>query len=317
MTAIETENLYRRFWRVKAVDGIDLSVPEGAIYGFLGPNGAGKTTAIRLILGLLRPNRGAIRIFGEDLRRRRSKALKNVGVAFETPAHYEHLTGRENLDITRRLLNLDKSEIDRVLETVELTYVADRLVRKYSLGMRHRLGLARALLGKPKLLVFDEPTNGLDPVGIREMREFIKTLPARTGATVFVSSHHLAEIEQIASHVAVIHLGRIVFQGGMTELRSLHAPRLEIACSDAAAARTQLQTGVRGVDLCGERLVLELTSMEAAEREAAAVNRRLVEADIDVHHLAIAPWTLEELFMQVIGAPAKSRAAAEGEGGHA
>jgi ABC-2 type transport system ATP-binding protein len=302
MIAIETQGLHKRFRGVNAVDGVDLSVPEGAIFGFLGPNGAGKTTTIRLLLGLLRPNRGRIALFGESLKNRRTKALKSVGVAFETPAHYEHLTGRENLDITRRLLKLDKSEIDRVLETVELKYVENRLVRKYSLGMRHRLGLARALLGRPKLLIFDEPTNGLDPVGIREMREFIKTLPERTGATVFVSSHHLAEIEQMASHVAVIHLGKIVFQGGMSELRGLHAPRLELACSDATAAASFLSGAGKPAETKGGRLVLELASADGAEREAAEINRDLVGAGFDIHHLAIAPWTLEELFLQLVGA---------------
>lgn len=302
MIAIETQGLHKRFRGVNAVDGVDLSVPEGAIFGFLGPNGAGKTTTIRLLLGLLRPNRGRIVLFGENLKNRRTKALKSVGVAFETPAHYEHLTGRENLDITRRLLKLEKSEIDRVLETVELKYVENRLVRKYSLGMRHRLGLARALLGRPKLLIFDEPTNGLDPVGIREMREFIKTLPERTGATVFVSSHHLAEIEQMASHVAVINLGKVVFQGGMSELRGLHAPRLEIACSDPASAASFLSGAGKPTETKGGRLVLELASADGAEREAAEINRHLVEAGFDIHHLAIAPWTLEELFMQLVGA---------------
>ncbi|WP_425410826.1 ABC transporter ATP-binding protein [Hyphococcus sp.] len=302
MTAIETEELRKRFRGVNAVDGVDLSVPEGAIYGFLGPNGAGKTTTIRLLLGLLRPNRGRIAIFGENLKTKRRRALKSVGVAFETPAHYEHLTGRENLDITRRLLKLEKTEIDRVLDTVELTHVANRLVRKYSLGMRHRLGLARALLGQPKLLIFDEPTNGLDPVGIREMREFIKTLPARTGATVFVSSHHLAEIEQIASHVAVINLGQIVFQGEMTALRGLHAPRLEIAGNDLDAVSLFLsQTELAPTKKDG-KLVITLSAAESAEREAAQINRNLVDAGFDIHHLVIAPWRLEELFLQLVGA---------------
>ncbi len=302
MSAIETEDLRKRFRGVNAVDGVDLSVPTGAIFGFLGPNGAGKTTTIRLLLGLLSPNRGRIRIFGDDLHRSRKKALKSVGVAFETPAHYEHLTGRENLNITRLLLNLDKSEIDRVLATVELTHVADRLVKKYSLGMRHRLGLARALLGAPRLLILDEPTNGLDPVGIREMRDLIKTLPARTGATVFVSSHHLAEIEQVASHVAVIHQGKIVFQGGMESLRSLHAPRLEIGCSDIAKATELLGGGARKVEHKGARISIDLAAADTAEVRAAAVNRKLNEAGIDVHHLAISPWTLEELFLQLVGA---------------
>ncbi len=302
MIAIETEGLRKRFRGVNAVDGVDLSVPEGAIFGFLGPNGAGKTTTIRLLLGLLSPNRGRIRIFGDDLHRNRMKALKSVGVAFETPAHYEHLTGRENLDITRRLLKLDKSEIDRVLTTVELSHVAERHVRKYSLGMRHRLGLARALLGSPKLLIFDEPTNGLDPVGIREMRDFIKTLPERTGATVFVSSHHLAEIEQMASHVAVIHQGRIVFQGAMSQLRGLHAPRLEIGCSDPVQATALLGGGARKVGQKGARLSIDLPDSQNVEARAASINRKLNDAGIDVHHLAISPWTLEELFLQLVGA---------------
>ncbi|WP_395072193.1 ABC transporter ATP-binding protein [Hyphococcus sp.] len=302
MTAIETEGLRRRFRGVNAVDGVDLNVPEGAIFGFLGPNGAGKTTTIRLLLGLLTPNRGRIRIFGDDLHRNRMQALKSVGVAFETPAHYDHLTGRENLDITRRLLKLEKSEIERVLTTVELVHVADRHVRKYSLGMRHRLGLARALLGNPRLLIFDEPTNGLDPVGIREMRDFIKTLPVRTGATVFVSSHHLAEIEQMASHVAVIHQGQIVFQGAMSALRGLHAPRLEIGCSDPIQATALLGGGARKVEQKGSRLSIDLAVTDSTEARAASINRKLNEAGIDVHHLTISPWTLEELFLQLVGA---------------
>lgn len=302
MSAIETEGLRKRFRGVNAVDGVDLQVPQGAIFGFLGPNGAGKTTTIRLLLGLLSPNRGRIRIFNEDLHRNRLKALQSVGVAFETPAHYEHLTGRENLDVTRRLLKLDKSEIDRVLATVELTHVGDRHVRKYSLGMRHRLGLARALLGNPKLLIFDEPTNGLDPVGIREMRDFIKTLPERTGATVFVSSHHLAEIEQMASHVAVIHQGKIVFQGDMGALRGLRAPRLDIGCSDIPKATALLGGGARKVEQKGERISIDLPDSQQVESRAATINRRLNDAGVDVHHLAISPWTLEELFLQLVGA---------------
>jgi ABC-2 type transport system ATP-binding protein len=173
--------------------------------------------------------------------------------------------------------------------------------------MRHRLGLARALLGNPRLLVFDEPTNGLDPVGIREMREFIKTLPERTGATVFVSSHHLAEIEQMASHVAVIHQGKIVFQGAMGELRGLHAPRLEIGCSDLAQATVLLGGGARKVEQRGARLSIDLAAADEVEARAAQVNRKLNEAGIDVYHLAISPWTLEELFLQLIGAKPQLR----------
>lgn len=303
MLAIETEGLARRFQRLWAVNGIDLSVPEGAIFGFLGPNGAGKTTTIRLLLDLLRPDRGKIRILGEDLSRNRVKALANVGAAFETPSHYEHLTGRENINITRHLRRLPKSEIDRVLETVELTHVADRQVSKYSLGMRHRLGLAKALLGNPKLLFFDEPTNGLDPIGIREIRGFIKSLPERTGATVFVSSHHLAEVEQMATHVAVINRGSIVFQGTMRELQTLHTPYLNVVCDRPDAAVERLQAAGYVVEQRPDRILVALSSAEAANGEAAAINRDLIAAGFEVSHLAVASWTLEELFMQFVSAP--------------
>jgi ABC-2 type transport system ATP-binding protein len=303
MLAIETEGLARRFQGNWAVNGIDLAVPDGAIFGFLGPNGAGKTTTIRMLIDLLRPHKGKIRILGEDLTKNRVKALRNVGVAFEAPAHYEHLTGRENLDITRRLRGLPKTEIDRVLETVELAYVADRHVRKYSLGMRHRLGLAKALLGQPKLLLFDEPTNGLDPIGIREIRQFIQTLPERTGATVFISSHHLAEVEQMATHVAVIHQGSIMFQGTMGELQGMHTPYLDIVCSRMDEAAARLQAAGREVERRGDRLRVTLSSAENANAEAAQVNTDLVGAGFEVQHLAVASWTLEELFMQFVTAP--------------
>ena len=186
--AIETEGLGRRFGTEAAVHGVALRVPERAVYGFLGQNGAGKTTTIRLLLGLIKPTAGTAKIFGLDVQRSRREAARLVGALVETPCHYDHLTGRENLAITRRLLGTDNSEIDRVLETVDLTYAADRRVGGYSLGMRQRLGVARALIGKPRLLLLDEPTNGLDPHGILDMRKFIGTLPDREGVTVFVSS---------------------------------------------------------------------------------------------------------------------------------
>lgn len=311
MTAIETRGLYRRFGGIQAVNGVDLSVPEGAIFGFLGPNGAGKTTTIRMLLDLLRPDRGEIRILGQDLRRNRTKALKDVGVAFETPSHYEHLTGRENLDISRRLRGLPKTEIDRVLETVELAHVGDRLVRKYSLGMRHRLGLAKALLGTPRLLIFDEPTNGLDPIGIREIREFIKSLPERTGATVFVSSHHLAEVEQMATHVSVIHKGSIAFQGTIGELQSLHTPYLDIVTPDMERAAQALEAMGYTVLRHADRLRVELADSETANAEAAKVNRALVEAGHAVHHLIVVNWTLEELFLHFVSEPQSAAAGGE------
>ncbi len=219
-TAIETAGLGRRFGRQMGVDGVNLLVPERAVYGFLGQNGAGKTTTIRLLLGLLKPTAGTASIFGLDVQRSRCEAARLIGALVETPFHYDHLTGRENLAITRRLLAADKSEIDRVLETVDLTYAADRRVGGYSLGMRQRLGVARALIGKPRLLLLDEPTNGLDPHGILDMRKLIGSLPEREGVTMFVSSHILAEVEQTATHVGLMHQGRLLIQSSVVALRA-------------------------------------------------------------------------------------------------
>lgn len=174
--AVETSALGRRFGAQEAVCEVDLAVPEGAVYGFLGQNGAGKTTTIRMLLGLLKPSEGRARLFGRDVRNERIEAARLVGALVETPCHYDHLTGRENLAITARLLRAGRGEIDRVLDIVELAGAADRRVGGYSLGMRQRLGVARALLGRPRLLILEEPTNGLDPQGIRDMRQLIAAL---------------------------------------------------------------------------------------------------------------------------------------------
>jgi ABC-2 type transport system ATP-binding protein len=204
---IETENLTRRFGKRVAVSSVTMSVPEKAVYGFLGRNGAGKTTTLKILLGLLRPDEGAARIGGIDVAQDRISAAKKVGALLEAHGFYGNLTGEANLDLTRQLLGLPKGEIARVLDVVEMSEHGGRRVSDYSLGMRQRLGLARAMLGAPPVLILDEPTNGLDPDGIADMRAFLKTLPERTGATVLLSSHLLGEIEQIASHVGIIHEG--------------------------------------------------------------------------------------------------------------
>src|SRR6476646_5976177 len=207
--ALETDRLTKDFGGKAAVCGVSLRVPERAIYGFLGANGAGKTTTMRLVLGLVRATSGTIDLFGRRLGR---DPMPRVGALIETPSLYPHLTGRENLDITRRLLGLPAAEIDRVLEIVELSAAGRQRVGAYSLGMKQRLAIARALLGHPKLLILDEPTNGLDPEGIVDMRNLIRRLPDADGATLIVSSHHLTEIERVATHVGLIHHGRLVME---------------------------------------------------------------------------------------------------------
>src|SRR5262249_4989903 len=196
--AIEIHDLWKTYGSVKALRGVSLSVPAPSVYGFLGPNGAGKTTTIRLILGLQRPDRGTLSLFGLSLQEDRIALLRRMGSLVEAPSLYPHLTGRENLEVHRRLLILPLRAIDEALETVDLVSVAHRLVKTYSHGMRQRLGVATALLGNPDLLVLDEPTNGLDPNGIHEMRGLIRTLPKTRGITVFLSSHLLSEVEQVA-----------------------------------------------------------------------------------------------------------------------
>ena len=225
---IETRGLTRRFGTQLAVDDLNLLVPAAGVYGFLGPNGAGKTTAIRMLLGLIKPNAGDVRLFGQSVNGSHRSLMSRVGALVEAPSLYPHLTGRENLEVTRRLLGSDRNLIEIALATVKLTKDADRRVREYSLGMRQRLGLALALLNNPKLLILDEPTNGLDPAGIHEMRDLIRRLPDEFGVTVFLSSHLLGEVEQIATHIGIIHEGHLLFQGLLSELQSKQQTQLTV-----------------------------------------------------------------------------------------
>ena len=291
---IETRGLTRRFGAQLAVNDLNLSVPAGRVYGFLGPNGAGKTTAIRMLLGLIRSDAGEVRLFGETLASRRQSLMRRVGALVESPSLYPHLTGRENLEVTRRLLGAPRHLIDLALENIKLTKDANRRVREYSLGMRQRLGLALALLNQPELLILDEPTNGLDPAGIHEMRDLIRRLPEEFGVTVFLSSHLLSEVEQIASHIGIIHEGRLLFQGPLTELQAKQQTQLNVGVTQTEQAMDCLQnagwTVRRGVD--------ELLSVSAsAPHDAVAINKLLVDHRLDVFHLSLAQESLEDIFL--------------------
>ena len=296
--AIQTSGLSRRFGKVEAVTDLDLEVPKGRVCGFLGPNGAGKTTTIRMMLGLIKPHNGSISIFGHDIHKARKAALTGVGSLVETPAHYLNLTGTENLEITRHLLGLPKTATARALEQVGLTAAAKRKVGGYSLGMRQRLGLARALIDTPKLLILDEPTNGLDPAGIHEMRNLIREAPERFGATVLVSSHLLGEIEQTADHVALMHHGRLLFQDTIDGLHAAHPGGLQITVDrpDEAAARLDQ----KGVIINAEASTILIPGAhESADR--ARVNTALVEAGFAVSELKSIRPSLEDLFMKLTG----------------
>lgn len=216
---IETKNLSKKHNSQVRVNNLCLQIPEGCVYGFLGPNGAGKSTTIKLLLGLLKPTDGEIFFFGKKMNEKnRLSILRQTGSLIESPSFYGHLTGLENLQIVAKLKQVPASEITKVLQTVRLYEQRDKKVKHYSLGMKQRLGIAMALLGKPRILILDEPTNGLDPAGIQEIRELIKNLPATHQMTVIVSSHLLSEVEQMADMVGIINHGELVFQGSMKSL---------------------------------------------------------------------------------------------------
>jgi ABC-2 type transport system ATP-binding protein len=295
---IETRGLTRRFGPQLAVDDLNLRAPEAGVYGFLGPNGAGKTTAIRMLLGLIRPDAGEVHLFGEPLAATRHSLMRRVGALVEAPSLYPHLTGRENLEVTRRMLGAPRALIDRALETIKLTEDAHRRVREYSLGMRQRLGLALALLNNPELLILDEPTNGLDPAGIHEMRDLIRRLPAEFGVTVFISSHLLSEVEQIASHIGIIHKGRLLFQGTLSELQDAHRAQLTLGVTQPDDAIHCLTAAGWGV----ERRADGMLSVNAVtSQDAVRVNRLLVSQSLEVFHLASAQVSLEDIFLTLTG----------------
>lgn len=301
--AIQTRALTRVFDGGHGVRALDLDVPAGVVHGFLGPNGAGKTTTIRLLLGLLRPQAGDVRLFGRDLHADRA-VLAQVGALVESPALYPHLSGRANLEVERRLRGHPATRVDAVLERVGLRADAGRRVREYSLGMRQRLGIALALLPAPRLLVLDEPGNGLDPGGIQDMRRLLRGFAADDGITVFVSSHQLSEVELVASHVTVLDAGRLRFQGRLDDLRNRARPRLRLRCDDPARALALLAGA--GDDLRVDpdgRLSLR------PRRDAAAINHQLVSAGIAVSELAPEPVTLESLYFDLTGAAAEREAA--------
>ncbi|MCV0020016.1 ABC transporter ATP-binding protein [Mobiluncus curtisii] len=216
---VTTEQLTKKYKSFVAVDNVSLHIRKGSIYGFLGPNGAGKSTTMKMLLGLTSPSRGTFTIDGKQFPGDRISILKEIGSFIESPSFYANLTGKENLEIIRRILGLPKSAVDDALDLVGLSEFGDRLAKKYSLGMKQRLGLAGALLGRPPILILDEPTNGLDPSGIHEIRNLIKSLPGLYACTVLISSHMLSEIELMADDIGILNHGRLLFEGSLAELR--------------------------------------------------------------------------------------------------
>ncbi len=296
--AIQVRGLTKRFGSRVAVDGIDLEVPGACAFGFLGPNGAGKTTLIRMLLGLTHATAGQISLLGIDLPAGRRRALAMTGAIIEEPRFHDHLTGRENLSVIAAVRGAGSAaRIPSALAKVGLADRADERVKRYSLGMRQRLGVARCLLADPQLLILDEPTNGLDPAGIHEFREMIRGF-VDEGRTVFLSSHLLDEVERICDRVAIVDHGKVVEHGSIAELRAGADHVLRVGCDRPDLAR-ELLAGFDGVTAIADvDRELRLT-VAPGERVAAAINRRLVEGGVEVHRIDPARASLEERFLEI------------------
>ena len=298
MNIIETHDLCKQYGNALRVAHLDLDVPEGSVYGFLGPNGAGKSTTLKMILGLVRPTAGSIRVLGKSMdSKNRLAVLRQVGSLIESPSYYGHLTGEENLRIVQTLRGVPEKNIREVLQIVRLDGQRGKRVAHYSLGMKQRLGIARALLCRPELLILDEPTNGLDPAGIQEMRELICSLPERFGMTVVVSSHLLSEIDQMADHVAIIREGELVFQDTLEALHGRSRHHLALRTTNNAVARAVLQE--KSVPCQEEEgyLILPILSDELAGQ----LTRLLGARNLGVIRLEERQKSLEDIFLELTG----------------
>ena len=300
--AIKTSSLTKQFGSQKAVSSIDLSVPKGSVFGFLGPNGSGKTTTIRMILGLAAASKGEIELLGHPIPKGLEHALPKVGALVEGPAFYPYMSGRNNLiriDSADRnsTASTRKQRVDAALERVGLTNAAKKKVHAYSLGMKQRLGLANALLKPREILILDEPTNGLDPQGTREVRNLIRSLAAE-GITIFVSSHLLSEIEQLCSHLAVMTAGKIVAQGSLAELRNESQTRLVLKADRIDELVDLLKTqGLTKLSLKPDRVVAPVPS----DFDVASLNQLLVKKKFMVSEIRLEQPSLEEYFVNLTG----------------
>lgn len=296
MPIIQTHQLSYAFGRQKVLDQLDLQVPQGSIFGFLGPNGAGKTTTIRILLGLMRVPKGQVRLFGHDIRQNRLAVLQQTGSLIETPSLYRHLSGHDNLEVMRRLMGVPKKRIEEVLAIVRLSADARRKVKEYSLGMTQRLGIALALLPDPELLILDEPTNGLDPAGIKEVRELMLHLHRDLGKTIFVSSHLLSEIEKTVTHLAIIHKGKLLFQDTIAALHQLQDPVLHLETNNNQQAAELLRQAHYQV---GKQVNGTVQVHIRDKTDIARINQLLVEQGTQVFYLNANQHNLEDLFFTI------------------
>ncbi|HET6541151.1 MAG TPA: ABC transporter ATP-binding protein [Chryseolinea sp.] len=299
MSCLETIDLVHHYSPIeKVLDHVNIQVEEGSIYGFLGPNGAGKTTTLKLILGLLKRQQGSITVFGRPFESNRVAILKKIGSLVETPSLYAHLTGYENLSVLRKVYQCPKENIQRALDVVGLSHTGGKKAGQFSLGMKQRLSIAMALLNDPSLLILDEPTNGLDPNGMIEIRELLRQLNKNTGVTIIISSHLLAEIEKLVTDVGIIHKGRIMFQGSLQELKMKQQQLQSIALQTSNnVMATEVISKMRLTShIENNRVILPALIKD----QIALLNRELVNIGVDVYEIRHVSNDLESIFMDII-----------------
>lgn len=296
---IETKNLTKTYGTSTVVDNINLHVPKGKIYGLLGRNGAGKTTAMKMMLQLVHPTNGTIRLFGEDYKDNKGNHYDKIGTIIETPGFYSNLTGYENLQILAKLRgHLSKKSLEKVLEIVGLDKEKKKVFENYSLGMKQRLGIAAAIMHEPELLILDEPTNGLDPIGISQMRSLLLELSRMKGTTIFISSHVLSEIEQIADIIGVMHEGRLIEEVNMTELHNRNRKYTGFDLSDGKKAAQILERDYQITDYLIEGNTVKIYDFTYSPGE---INKAFVENSLLVTKINANEDNLEEYFSKLIG----------------
>ena len=296
---LETVGIAKRFGSLQAVQELSLQIRQGDVFGFLGPNGAGKTTSIRMILGLISPSAGTVRIFGHDNRKEFRQAIRHVGAMVEGPAFYPYLTGRQNLKIYGRLSGgVNDARIQEVLEMVGLGRWGEAKVKGYSQGMRQRLGIAQALQHRPKLLILDEPTNGLDPQGMREIRGLLRHISHDEGTTIFLSSHLLGEMEMVCNRIGVMHKGVVLVQGNVDELLGHAADMASIQVDQTAEARNFLKDQF---EIEAQVIKKGWLEFPLQSRDLFPINQALIQAGFPVHSIAPRRRTLEEYFVEMTG----------------
>ncbi|WP_273321597.1 ABC transporter ATP-binding protein [Vallitalea guaymasensis] len=295
---VSTHQLTKNYNGICRVNDVNMTVYEGDIYGFLGPNGAGKSTTLKMLLGLAKPTRGDVVIFGKNFIKNRQSILSNTGSLIESPSYYGHLTGLENMCIMQRLCNAPEKNIKKALHIVRLENQIKKQVKHYSLGMKQRLGIAMALINFPKLLILDEPTNGLDPNGIREIRELIKSLPQKYGITVLISTHLLSEIEQMATSVGIINDGNLLFQGSMDSLQGKSKSFVTIkSLNNQLAEKVLVSNNHTSFNIQNDCLVFSNTN----DTDIADINTLLVNAGVQVIRIEEHRKSLEDIFLELTG----------------